>query len=315
MEQKDKIKIEIDDGQPKASHLLAPLDFVAHWDENITDNQYHADRTSVGSGQVRQCYQSPYAFYDKYYGDNQVEEEEEDHFKVGKMVHMAILEHQRFKDLYVVMPEFIGLTKDGKPSAQSKEAKEKRQAWMSDLPPGAMVCTKDQLDMITGIAQAIMRHPQGEQILKGCRPEVAGYYRDPETGIKCRIKPDLLRLDGKAMTDFKTAKSSDETFFGSQAFSLRHDMQLFMYKEGARIINGQAPEMVFSLAVEKKRPYEPAIFFWNQEDLAQAEYDYRAGLRKMRECIDSGKWPYRQVMIERIRTPQWFIYQSVNKEN
>ena len=299
---------------PTPKDLLAPPDFVPHWNETVTDEEYHADRTSVGSTQVRMGLDSPAALYEKYWGDQKPvdEEDEADHFKVGKMVHMAILENKRFKETYITMPEFVAPTQDGKMSAQSKGAKEKRAAWLADLPPGAKVCTTDQLDMITGIAEAIMRHPQGPKLLKDCKPEIAGYYRDPETGLRCRIKADLIKIDGSALTDMKTAKSSDEVFFGSQAFNHRYDIQLFMYREGARIINGKTPDLLTSLVIEKKRPFEPAIFFWTPEDLIQAEVDYRAGLRKIRNCIEENKWPFRQENISRIRTPQWFIHRVTN---
>lgn len=301
---------------PKPTDLLAPADFIPHWNETITDQEYHADKTSAGSTQIRQVIDSPAGFFAKFYDDVKDEAEEEkepEHFRVGKMVHMAILEHKRFEEVYVVAPEFLGLTLDGKMSNRSKAAKEKEAAWLADLPPGAQVCTKDQLDMITGIARAIMNHPQGPNLIKDCQTEVAGYYRDPETGIRCRFKPDLIKFNGSALTDFKTGKSSDETFFGSDAFNHRYDIQLFMYAEGAKAINGTPPELLSSLVVEKLKPYEPAIFYWAPEDLVQAEVDYRAGLRRLRKCIDENKWPYRQEMIGRIKTPQWFIYQSVNK--
>jgi hypothetical protein len=297
--------------------LIAPPDYVAHWDESVTEEQYHADRTSVGSTQLRKVLDSPMGFWAGYYGDQEpVEEEDEaDHFKVGKMVHMAILENERFKKTYVIQPKFWGFTQKGEKTdnLNCKEVKEQIAAWSAALPPEAKVCTSDQLDMITGIAEAIMKHPQGPNLIKDCKPEVPGYYRDPETGILCRIKPDLLKFNGSAMTDLKTAKSSDETFFGSQAFNHRYDIQLFMYAEGARLINGVMPELLTSLVIEKPKPHEPAIFYWQKEDLVQAEIDYRAGLRKLRKCIDENKWPYRQEMIGRIRTPQWFIYQTVNK--
>lgn len=310
--------------RPTPKDLIAPPDYIAHWDESVTDEQYHADRTSVGSSQLRLILDSPAAFYESYYGEQGLEEdelepddveEEAEHFRVGKMVHMAILENEKFKELYVVQPEFWGYTQKGERTnnPNCKEVKEQKAAWEAMLPVGAKVCTQAELDMITGMARAIMRHPEAPNLIKDCAREVAGYYRDPETGILIRFKPDLLKFNGSAMTDFKTAKSSDEVFFGSQAFNHRHDIQMFTYAEGALKINGKRPEIITSLVTEKKAPFEPAVFYWTPEDLVQAEVDYRAALRKLRKCIDEDRWPYRQERIGRIRTPQWFIYQKINE--
>lgn len=303
---------------PEPKDLIAPPDFVPHWDESVTDTQYHADRTSAGSTQVRQVLDSPAAFHEEYYGDGAADEEDEDepkHFSEGRLIHMCILEPEKFRSTYIVEPEFWGLTKDGKNSQQSAAAKEKKAMWYADLAPGTQVCTEKQLKMVTKIAQAIMKHPQGPDLLKDCKPEVAGYYRDPFTGIKCRFKPDLLRTDFTSLVDLKSAKSSHSVFFGSQAFSHRYDIQLFMYREGVRAITGKDPTLLTSMVVEKNKAIEPAIYFWTPEDLIQAECDYRAGLRKLKQCIDDNIWPFRQQMIERIRTPQWFISRSVEEAN
>lgn len=290
---------------PVPQDLIAPPDYEPHWDEARTDEQYHADRTSVGSGQVRQCLDSPAAFYAKYFGAAPDEpEEERDVFRIGRLIHMAILEHDRFKKVYVVAPKFDRRTKVGK---------EGHADFMLNMEPGTILATAEELEMILGVAESLMKHPQGPNLLKDCKPEVAGYFRDNETGLRLRIKPDLLRIDGTSLSDLKSSRSSKSNRFGSQAFEYRYDIQIFMYREGASIINGVAPDLCTSLVIEKTPPYEPAIFYWLKEDLAQAEYDYRNGLRKMRQCIDSGKWPFRQEKIERVYTPQWFIFNSVNQ--
>lgn len=289
---------------PKPSDLLAPPDFIAHWSPETTDEQYHSDRTSVGSTQVRKVNDSPIAFFSDYFDpDPDADEEDEkepEHFRIGKLVHMAILEGTKFKELYVVPPDFGDM--------RTKAAREKKAEWLVDMAPGTVLCTRKDLDLILGVARNLMKHPQGPDLISDGQAEVAGYYRDPETGIKCRIKPDHIKFSGIAMTDLKTARTGQRIFFGSAAFDKRYDIQLFMYGEGARIINGHTPEIISNLVFEKKKPYEVSIFYWAKEDLVQAEVDYRAGLRKLRKCIDENKWPFRQEMIERIYTPQWFIH-------
>lgn len=293
---------------PKPSDLIAPIDFVNHWDLNVSENTYHADRTSVGSSQLRLILDSPMAFYDSYYGPPE-EPKEKEHFRIGKIVHMAILEPERFKSLYITMPKFVGLTKDGRPSEQSKEAKEKKADWLAALPEGFVIVTEADLQLITGIAKSIMAHPQGPDLIKDCVPEITGYYRDPITGIKVRIRPDLLKKNYKALTDLKTAKSTKDVFFGSSAFDHRYDLQLATYLIGTKEISGVKPSIVTSMAAEKTRPYETAIYYWEDADLYAAFHDYRYALDMLSKCIETNKWPYRQQTIERIKTPQWFVYQ------
>lgn len=305
--------------QPTPSMLIASADYMPKWDQNISEDLYHADRTSVGSSQIRRVLESPAAFYYDYYvRANEPEEPEEDHFRLGRIIHKAVLEGPKFRDMFEVEPVFTGYTAKGElsTSASCKEVKEKRNAWLNSRPSGNIIVTAEERDMIVGVAQAIMAHPQGPNLIKGGLPEVAGYYRDPETGILCRIKPDFIRVDGTSMIDLKSAKSSHKYLFRNQAAQHRYDIQLFMYSEGARIINGHRPEIITHMVVEKKPPYEPAIYFYEAHQLEQAESDYRTALRKLKRCIDEDKWPYRQQQIEQAPPPPaWFINQIVEEEN
>lgn len=280
--------------------LLAPLDFVNHWNEEITDDQYHADRTCVGSSQLRKLIDSPKAFYWSFFKGAQ--EEETDALRLGRIIHKAVLEGRSFQDSYCLVPDFGDM--------RSKANREKKAAWLADRPAGQIMTTREELDMILGIVEGLMEHPQGPDLLKNGKPEVAGYYRDPETGIKCKIKPDFLSFDVTSLVDLKSTRSSEKRRFMSSAFEYRYDIQLFMYAEGVKLITGKKPDLISVIAVEKKIPYESAIYYFQDHNLIQAESDYREGLRRLRRCIDENKWPQRQQMIEAVEEPGWFIYKN-----
>lgn len=292
--------------------LIAAPDFKAHWREDMTDDEYHADKTAVGSSSLRLLPDSPKAFYWRVF--KQIEKKKSDALRLGTLIHLAVLEGAKFRERYHLMPEFMGYTKDGKLSAQSGEARDKKTAWLNDLPPGAVVTTQAELDMILGIIDGIFEHPQGPDLMKDGRPETPGYYRDEETGIRLKIKPDFVSFDGVRLNDLKSAMSVRGRKFGSQSFEKRYDIQMFMQAEGIRQITGKFPEVVSLIGVEKEPPYECGIFYFVKEDFLQAESDYRLALRALKKCIDSNKWPQRQTQIERIHTPAWFINAAVNGE-
>ncbi len=301
----------------KPEDLIAPENFEAHWKPDMTDEEYHADKTAIGSSSLRAAVRSLKEFHwDMFSGKSKPETKD---MILGKKIHLAILEPEKFKSLYVVEPVFEGYTKKGELTTDPKcsEVKEKKAAWYADLGKDAVVVTEDELEMITGIAQSIMEHPDAKELIEGARPEVAGYYRDPETGLRMKIKPDLMFIgDVAVITDLKSTINGDRFRFGAKTFSddLRYDIQLFQYAEGTRIISGREVPQVHVISAEKKKCREVSVYYFEREDLGKAEQDYRNGLRRIRHAIDEGVWPQRQMWMERIHTPKFFEANSVEQD-
>jgi len=280
----------------------------------MSDEEYHADTTAIGSSSVRAAMSSLKLFHGIVIQGKKIEASPA--MKLGSKIHMAVLERERFMHTHRVMPEFTGLTQKGEVSTRSKEANEKRALWLSDLPKDCVVVTQDELEMMTGIAESIMQHPQGKDVLRAMVPEVPGFFLDNETGIRCKIKPDLRREDGSVFIDLKTTKSCEQFAFGKQVFGeMRIDIQLLMYAKGIEAITGKFPRRIIILAVEKVWPYEVAVYSYNRIQLQQAETDYHATLKKIRHAVDHNHWPMRQQSIQPGHVPEWFIRNSVERED
>jgi hypothetical protein len=89
----------------------------------------------------------------------------------GNLVHMAALEPGKFRDRLVVEPKFTGKTKDGKESAQSGEAKAKREAWHAKVRKDQVIVSEDDMETIVEIVDNLMNHPQALELLSGGRAE------------------------------------------------------------------------------------------------------------------------------------------------
>jgi len=300
------------DGRPfEPRDLIVPPDYKNHWRPDQTEDEYHADKSAIGSSSLRLALSSPKAFFEGHFKGRQ--QKVTNDMELGRIIHMALLEGEKFKNRYVVMPEFLGPTLDGKMSAQSKSAKEKRAAWLADRRPEEVVVTEDQLEMITGQIESVSQHPQGWGVFAHGVTEQSGYYRDPRTGLLMKIKPDFRGHDLFLITDFKTAQSCDAKLFGAKAFgALRYDIQVWMYAYGTGLIEGcPMPENLFFMVVEKTWPYESAVYFMTDEQKNQARYDYQKAQDRVIQGIESGQWPQRQTKMEPLWTPRFFIDNDV----
>lgn len=286
--------------------LLQVGDPVNEWVYDLNPDIYHADRTRVNSSLLKTIRKSARSFYGNYIG--KWPETEKKSRKFGSAAHCGLLEGQKgIEARYRVMPTFTGLTKDGRESNQSKEAREKKAAWISELPPGCEIVTQEDLGHIYGIVEAVLEHPDAVDLLKNGVPEVTGFYVDPATGIRCRIRPDFLSFNCSVLTDFKTTRDVMEFPFQNQMVQLGMDFSEAMYANGIEIISGKRPEFISFICVEPEPPYECAVYTTDLHVHDRGNYQYRQALEKLKRCIDTNTWPRYQERMQTISLPKYLL--------
>lgn len=291
--------------------MIAPPDLVPHWREGVPDVAYHADLSAVSSTGIRKILKSPATF--KNHILDGLAPEPTDAMKFGTLVHRAVLEGTDFLKAYVVEPEFSGYTLDGRESKQSKDAKQKRDAWRYEQQlAGNLVVTQKERDDIQGIVEAIINHEDAFALLKDGVTEVSGYYRDPETGIYCRIRPDFYSPGLGVLLDLKTTQDVEEGAFSRTIWNFRYDCQLAMYGEGAGIITGRPVTYYAFIAVEPNPPYEVAVYTADQALIEIGAEDYHRALRTLKQCVETNNYPRAQRKMQDIGLPGWVINQRSN---
>lgn len=259
--------------------ILAPEDFKAEWREHVTDEEYHADKTAVGSSSLRKTKKSMFAFAGAMWGQG---EKETDAMRFGSLVHLAMLQPQKFKDFILVMPEFTGYTQKGELSTRSKEAIEKKNKWLAEVPKDAIVVEAQEQEKLLCMIDSVLSHPRASLLLKNVKTEVAGYWRDPVTGIRCKIKPDILTFDSEILVDLKTCRDCYWPEFRRTVEAKKYYFQDAMYRQITGQITGIEPQLSAWIAVENVYPYETAVH--------PVHYDYRdAGAKEFRHALDMVK--------------------------
>lgn len=269
------------------------------YDESF--ESYLTDRSCVSSSGLKKIMESPLHFL--WNVTEQLVEDEEDepeHFKFGRVCHMAILEPSRFREMYITQPYFGAM--------QSPKNREKRDAWKRDLPEGSLVLTQKQLDDLTHMIDSLMAHPQASSFFKNGKPEVTGRFTHKETGIRCRIRPDYISYadDGNLFIfDIKSTRMENKALFASDAAKKKYDQQLAFYRDGMAQIMGREPQAVALVALVKTPPYPVFVYWMTDEDLAVGRAWNEEALRNLKRSLTTGKWPGPQATGEMIEMPTW----------
>jgi hypothetical protein len=255
-------------------------------------SQFICDGPSVSSSGLRKIFtESPKHFFASWDGNpNRIAKKDARHFILGRAVHHLILGEPYFAKLFCVQPNVIrvpeeGVVKWNNNRPQCKEwAAQQRHAGRAILLPG-------EVPVIRGMAREICAHPFYQAgLLKGWI-ERSLIWKDKETGIWLKWRPDVIPRDSADFADLKTTTSvlwldlmmtiADLGYYQQAALGrwactevLRMDMASFTY-----------------LFVEKTEPYAVRDVRLVDEDLKRGEDANRVALELLARCLEKNDWP------------------------
>lgn len=208
-------------------------------------------------------------------------------FKLGRAVHCAVLEPDRFAERYVVPPGDLDLrTKRGR---QWKEEHTELTVVPQDVPR---------------IAEAVLSHGEASELLSGVQTEYTvewvGY-----TGLTCKARLDAVGWSPNRVIDLKTTSNGIDRFYVDAARYMYHG-QMAYYCDGAIAASVLAEEpTAYIIAVETTPPYDVGVFMLSAAELRAGRVLYRMLIDQLRSCTESGMWPGRYPAVAPLSLPDW----------
>jgi hypothetical protein len=207
--------------------------------------------------------------------------EETDALKFGTLVHLAVLEPERFTEtfaaIYAVKPDGM--------SFASKAGKEWRDE--QDAASKIIITAAQERDM-AGMCASILANPRACELLRGETEKVITWI-DPLTGIACKGRPDSVTVDDD-LVDLKSARDIEPGKFARVCLSLGYHVSMAHYRRGLTA-NGRPPRKVYLVAVEKTAPYDVAVYRLSDKWLRLGDDECDRGLMQIRKCREADVWP------------------------
>jgi exodeoxyribonuclease VIII len=231
---------------------------------------------------------------------------------LGRAIHMAILEPEKFAENYAARPHGLDLrTKSG------REWKETTEEY------GFEILTEDQGDVIERCVASVNAHEPARALLEGTRKEETITWTDPELGVECKGRLDAIAPD--RLVDLKTTR--DMGRFERDAADLLYHGQLAWYLDGAIASGKLSPDgevyvrrryseegefdeealrhPVYMVVVETKEPYDVAALQVPPYVLEAGRTLYRELLELWVACRESDLWPGRFPAVSQFELPRW----------
>lgn len=129
-------------------------------------------------------------------------------------------------------------------------------------------------------------------------PELSFFWIDPETGIKCKCRPDWLRLP--YMYDYKSSKNHQEELFKKDIANLLYHFSCAMYCEGVFQVTGVNTEHFYYLTVANTEPNEVECYELNDDSRLEGKMLFRKILTDIKNYN-----PKEKLKIKQIEIPYW----------
>jgi hypothetical protein len=239
---------------------------------------------------------SPYEFKYRHILGNKVETTAA--MQLGTAVHLALLEPEEFAKRHVVQPTFSGT---GMRNAKTE--------WLKSLPGNALVLSEDESKIVSRIAESVAEHKEAAQLLRICHKEHSGFYQDEQTGILCRLRPDLCLPAKGILADVKTTRDHRIEAFSRDAYTNGYHLQLAMYAYGIEKITGYQVKASMFLACNTTEPYEVALYVCDDEMMARGKSLYHNLMERLKSCLEADNWPRYQTQNSVLSLPKWAMYE------
>ena len=167
---------------------------------------------------------------------------------------------------------------------------------------GLAILTPSELEMIKGLAgiQPWQKGLEDSGLLNNAVVRAGALHglvehtivaQDAETGIWIKARPDVIPLDSRDASDFKTTQDVDDRSLQRTLDDYRYDCQAEIVSRCLEQAAGYRLENFALIFACKSEPHEVAVRELRSFDLDAARLDMDAAIRTFAVCMERGRWP------------------------
>lgn len=169
---------------------------------------------------------------------------------------------------------------------------------------GKLVLKDDEYNDVLGMASALLAHPISRVFSRGLIEQTL-IWRDRETGVYLRARPDYLPWDRQAIPDYKTTVSAHPAEFSRSVAVYSYHQQAALYLDGIEAVFGDRPRSFYFIAQEKTPPYIVQPMELSSDAIALGREENRRAIRTFARCLETNTWPGYADDFVMVDVPAW----------
>jgi hypothetical protein len=266
------------------------------WVSGIPIEKYHSagicDGPAVSSSDLRTCWSKSPAHMFSRWAENPDREEPKvsDAMKLGACAHYLLLGEENFRTKYVAEPETYRDVKTAEVKKWSNIANACKAWHEQQRLEGRLVMKVSALEDIIAMSRSLALEPLVKDGLLSGHIETSGFFKDKETNLWVKVRPDVVPTAGPDYVDLKTAREVTTVSLMSSIREHGYHQQGGLIWEACEAL-GQPFETFVLLFIETSNPYCARTVPLTDDDLARGRLQNRAMMRKIKGCMDVSHWP------------------------
>lgn len=200
-------------------------------------------------------------------------------FDIGTAGHLMVLEPEAFDSRVRVIDAG---------DYRTQAARDARDGAYAD---GLTPLLAAEAEMVRSMRDALFADPIARHAFEGGRAEQTMIWRDGETGVWCRARPDYLPPHHRYLVDYKTSTSANPKQFERALWDYGYFQQADWYLDAVRNATGTRPERFAFVVQSKKPPFLVSVCWVATEALEWGEVLNQHARRIFADCLRTGDWP------------------------
>jgi hypothetical protein len=255
---------------------------------------YHQRKLGVVSKSALDLVRRSPAHY-RAWIDGALPDDETPALTFGRAFHCALLEPETFARRYTVQPDFG--------DCRFKENKLSRDQWRAANAQREALAP-DTAQAISGMVEAVQAHPLAGKMIRDGDPELTLTWKDPDTGLTCKIRMDYYVRKLGMIVDAKSTDDASPDAFRRSIAKYGYHRQDALYRAGCLEIGAPVQHFVL-IAVEKTAPHAVAIYSLDSEAVGKGYVSVRRDIDRLAECVRTNNFPGYPPGINELDLPPW----------
>ena len=244
----------------------------------ISNDAYHQG-PGISRSALMEFKRSPYHYWYKYLNPYYVEDSATPAQIFGNALHTFILEPKEFEKQFFTLAKFDKRTKAGAERWKQIQAEQGIKTFLKE----------EQYQELQQMAESLKKNKLALQLIENAQIEQSLFWTDPDTGILCKCRPDILRPT--LVADLKTACDGSAWAFSKAIYDYGYHIQAAMIQEALRAIKKIEVTSFWFIVIEKSAPYVVSTYKLDAASLEKGQEDFKALLQHYKSCLETNDWP------------------------
>lgn len=239
----------------------------------ISIEDYHSDRYFLSSSSIKEAKKSLKHF--EYYLKNK-EQSRKSHFDFGNAFELALMDcvNKRTSVELSDFGKYVSILDESQKPKPEKDYRTKENAiWKEEFfleNQSKYIINKtgnESFETIERMIEACSSQAYIRSLLEGSEYQTSCFWKDSQSFIKLKTRPDCVNVGKKIIIDIKTTKDGSPEDFSKDCANYNYPLQAIIQIQGI-LASGLLDnvEHYYWLAVEKSEPFNAQLYEFQKSD-------------------------------------------------